>query len=482
MSNDIQRLLAAAADDSDQPLRTDVGDIVARGRRSARNRRIATVTTAALTTAAVVGGITTWSSTRNDGAEPAGKPTNTITMDVKTGRLIDGETGKTVAPPPPVSPLTDAEILQRCKQYDREYVDSMRERGANSYDKAGPIDARWKVVVKSGDKSRLDAMFLAPDKSIVSTCRMDGPGKPWTNGRISTTEVMPMSRNKLPQAVENGLRVPVDAGAKRVLVDLTGDSSPREALVGAEGFFTLGHAGEHKRVAVDRIRGYDASGTKVFELVNKPVTPPAEPTVPANVVVKTAEPITPQVVLTKDPRTGKPIAPPPPVSPLTDEQITTRCRGVDDIYFKGVANGPSSPDLSVIKAAGQVTKDWKVGLKTGTGDKLTAVLISPDQRSYAWCHMLAPTAKGAYDYTRGAVQADGRFADGFEFGMVPDGVAQLVVDLPKQGPIRALISNGFYIWGLTGGNSDIQNVRVRGYDAGGKQVYDAKKSVDADFD
>jgi hypothetical protein len=65
---------------------------------------------------------------------------------------------------------------------------------------------------------------------------------------------------------------------------------------------------------------------------------------------------------------------------------------------------------------------------------------------------------------------------------VPDGVAQLVVDLPKQGPTRALISNGYYIWGLTGGNSGIQSVRVRGYDAQGKQVYTAKKDVDADFD
>jgi hypothetical protein len=59
---------------------------------------------------------------------------------------------------------------------------------------------------------------------------------------------------------------------------------------------------------------------------------------------------------------------------------------------------------------------------------------------------------------------------------------QLVVDLPKQGPTRALISHGFYLWGLTGGNSDIKNVRVRGFDAQGKQIYDVKKDVDADFD
>ena len=49
------------------------------------------------------------------------------------------------------------------------------------------------------------------------------------------------------------------------------------------------------------------------------------------------------------------------------------------------------------------------------------------------------------------------------------------MDLPKTGPVQALISNGYYIWGLTGGNSDIKNVRVRGYDAQGKKVYDAKQ-------
>ncbi len=166
---------------------------------------------------------------------------------------------------------------------------------------------------------------------------------------------------------------------------------------------------------------------------------------------------------------------------LTDDQITTRCRGVDDNYFRDLANSPGNPNDAVIMAAGPVTKDWQVALKTGTGDKLTAVLVSPDKRVFAWCHMLTPTAKGAYDYTRGAVQAGGKFADQFEWAMVPDGVAQIVVDLPS-GPTRALMSNGFYTWGLTGGNSGLKNVRVRGFDAQGKKVYDVKKQLDVEFD
>jgi hypothetical protein len=222
---------------------------------------------------------------------------------------------------------------------------------------------------------------------------------------------------------------------------------------------------------------------KVYDQVTKPYSPPSQATVDPTVTVKTADPITPQVVLTKDPQTGKALAPAPPVSPLTDEQVTTRCRAVDDIYFKDLENGGAATAANaVIKAAGPVTSSWKVALKTGTGDKLTAVLISPDKRVFAWCHMLTPTAKGAYDYTRGAVQANGKFADNFDFEMVPDGVAQIIVDLPKQGPTRALISNGFYTWGLTGGNAGIQKVRVRGFDAQGKKVYDKQQQVDADFD
>ena len=115
MSTDIERLLAAAADDSDQPLHTDVDDILVRARRSVRKSRIATVSTAVLTTAAIVGGIAAWSATRSESDGPAGQ---TITIDVKTGRIATDETGAAVTPAPPASPLSDAEVLRRCKPYD----------------------------------------------------------------------------------------------------------------------------------------------------------------------------------------------------------------------------------------------------------------------------------------------------------------------------------------------------------------------------
>ncbi|RZT16988.1 hypothetical protein EV649_4525 [Kribbella sp. VKM Ac-2569] len=470
MSTEIERLLAAAADDTDQPLTTDVDDLLVRARRSVRRTRIATVSTAVLTTGVIIAGVATWSANRNESTGPADSPR--LTMDPTTGRVIKDETGDGVQTPPPVSQLSDANLRSQCKQADNEHVDFLRERGANSFDKGQPLGANWKVVVKAGAGNRVQAMFLSPDQSIVSTCTLMSVGQAQSYGRFSTKA--DVSGTKPSGAVAN--RVP--DGVREVLVDLDGETEPRQALLGENGYYSLGFdASTSGRVR--HVRGYDEQGRKTFEYT-RPSLPTAatERPVPDSVTVKTAEPITPNVVLTKDPLTRKALAPPPPVSPLTDEQITTRCREVDDIYF----SGRSSAQDPRIKAAGPVTKDWQVALKTGTGNKLTAVLISPDKKVYAWCHMLAPTAKGAYDYTRSAVQANGKFADDFSFGMVPDGVAQLVVDLPKQGPTRALISNGYYIWGLTGGNSDIQNVRVRGYDAQGKQVYTAKKDVDADFD
>ncbi len=478
MSTDLERLLAAAADDSDQPLHTDVGDVLVRARRSVRKSRIAAASTAIVTTAAILGGVAAWSATRSESAGPAGTPKNqTITIDAKTGRIVDNETGKTVTPAPPVSPLSDAEVLRRCRPYDPAYRHQAQTH--KTMDKAGPVDARWKIVVKSGDQSVLNALFLSPDQSVVSTCIMNSPEKPASVGRTMTADVSSRSRTQQPLTVHDGLLLPV-TGVTRVLVDLAGESSPREALVGTDGFVTFGHPGKNdKLITLTRIRGYDAGGTRVYDQIVKPITPPAQPAVDPKVTVKTADPITPQVVLTKDPQTGKALAPAPPVSPLSDDQIRDRCRLWEQEIATNPAYGGQGPQDPRAKAAGPITKSWDVALKTGTGDKFTAVLISADQRVAVWCHMTTPTTKGGEsDYTRHAVDADGKVADNLGFAMVPAGVAQMIIDLPT-GPTRVLMANGFYTWGLTGGNSDIKRVQVRGYDAQGKQVYDAKKPVDA---
>lgn len=461
--SDIERLLAAAADDSDQPLQTDVDDILVRARRSVRNRRLAAVTTAALTTGAIIAGsILAWPSNQA-GSGPAGDP-GTISTELGSGKKI--------APPPPVSPLSDAEVLKRCDPLDKEYVESMAERGANTYDKAGRINAGWPVVLKTGTGDKVSAMLVSPDKTIVSTCRLDGKSMYVAGssyGRSPLTEVPGPGGT---MSSKESLQGP--ATMTRVFADLP-DGSLKEGLVGKDGFYTFDIT--PKPGAQIQVRGYDAAGKRVFEWSNKPPTPATQPAVDPSVTIKTVEPIEPVVVLTTDPETGKPLAPPPPVSPLTDDQIRDRCRlwELETTTFRG-----QGPQDQRAKDAGPITSSWSVALKTGTGDKLTAVLISPDQKVAVWCHMTKPTTKGGEsDYTRSAVNADGKFANGFEFAMVPEGVAQIVVDLPKTGPTRALLGGGYYIWGLTGGNSDIQNVRVRGFDAQAKLVYDERMQVDA---
>ncbi|MEV8371209.1 hypothetical protein AB0P21_00630 [Kribbella sp. NPDC056861] len=495
MSREIEDLLTTAADDSGRPLTGSVDDIVRRGRRSVRHRRIAAASTATLTTVAVIGGLTVWSNTLNQSDGPAGTPNNqTITVDADNGRVVDNESGTTAKPPPPASPLSDAEVLNRCKQYDGESVQFNKENGVNAFDKAGVINARWKVLVKSGDQNRLQALFLAPDKSIVATCTMDKANRPKTNGRFSTTESLNGGeggpQDPRPQAVRANVRVPVSDAAK-VLVNLAGEPAPRLALLGPDGFFTLGYPTWQEysipapntpptqwQPTVQRVRAYDAAGRQVYDWKYQKADPPKSPPnpIPSNVKIKLQTPITPTVVLTKDPETGKALAATPPVSPESDDRIRTRCKKPDDAYLASTANGQASDPRTV--AAGKLTPGWKVVLKTGTGIDFSSLLVSPGDNVVVWCHMYDKADH--YDYSRVGVPATGKFGVGAEWGQVPAEVAQIIVDLPETGPVKALISNGYFIWGLTGGNSDLENVRVRGYDAKGKKVYDAKHAVDAD--
>ncbi|MEU8223100.1 hypothetical protein [Kribbella sp. NPDC048915] len=321
---------------------------------------------------------------------------------------------------------------------------------------------------------------------------MEGADKPKTNGRYSTTQGFAKdpsgAAEKQPQSVASNVQLPV-SGVARILVDLAGEQSPRQALVGTGGFFSLGYPNwaEYRlptpdakgrtrppEPTVQRVRGYDADGRRIYEWKYQPPELPKQKSVPADRKIDVPEPITPEVVLTKDPATGRALLPKPPVSPLSDDAIRTRCKKPDEAYFKN--GGPQVGQDSRTYDAGKISADWKVVLKTGTGIDLTALLVSPGDNVVMWCHMY--TKADSYDYARAAVPANGKFGIGMEWGQVPDGVAQVIVDLPT-GPVPALVSNGYFIWGLTGGNSDIKNVRIRGFNAQGKQVYDAKHDVDA---
>ncbi|GAB3922549.1 hypothetical protein GCM10029976_011300 [Kribbella albertanoniae] len=494
MSNDIERMLAAAADDTDQPLHTDIDDILTRGRRSVRRSRIAIASTSVLTTLAIVGGLTVWQGTLQQGEAPAKTPkSETITVDPKTGRITDNETGIQATLPPPASPLSDAAVLKRCRWSDSEYVQSNKERGSNAYDQAGPINAEWRVLVKSGDQKRLEALFLAPDRSIVSLCSQKDERGEGRSGRISTSilpfpKAMEGAPERRPLVVEAGLQVPA-AGVAHVLVSLAGESAPRQALVGPEGYFTLGFpeweemrkidpnskAWDNYEPTVQRIRGYDANGKRIYDWKYVKVEPPKPTPIPADVKIKTQPQIEPKVVLTKDPENGKPLAV-VPFSPLSDEQVRAECKKPDDSFIDG---GKGAGDERPYDA-GRISPDWQVALKVGSDKRFTALLVSPGQNVLAWCYR---AEQGAYDYTRSGVQTDGTFGDPAKdefsmWAMVPEGVAQIIVDLPT-GPVRAAISNGYYLWGTTGGSENFKKVRVRGFDADAKLIYDQKISVDA---
>lgn len=265
MSTDIERLLTAAADDSDQPLHSDVDDILIRGRRSVRHRRIATIATATLTTAAVIGGVATWSSTRNDSAAPAGTSTATITIDVKTGLVIDDETGKPIAPAPPVSLRSDRDIITKCM-----VLDKIPTWDPRPWDKAGPLSSRWSVAVKTSRGHKVAAVLVAPDHSVAAHCQLDDDPKSPSGsfGRMQLTTVAPDGA-LLRAGYADGLRVPAAVG--KILVDVPGEPQVRQALMGTDGFYTLealdSRLGTKPTVGhpKPRIRGYSADGRKILD-------------------------------------------------------------------------------------------------------------------------------------------------------------------------------------------------------------------------
>lgn len=246
---DIEDLLAAAADDADQPLRNSVEDIVQRGRRSVRHRRLAAIATAGLTAAVVVTGVAVWQGDRHEGFGPA-------------------EFGKT-KPAPPVSPLADAEIIKRCGQNDKEWLESMDAMGAGEDDKAGPINTRWTVPLKTGQGDVFLAYLVSPDRNVIGTCHMKG--KTISTGESSYgRELMANQSDGLPEITapdapsrETWTRVPPTV-TRVVAVPPTGQ--PWEALV-SNGFYAWGipnPAGEQQVLVT--IVGLDANGKVVFRV------------------------------------------------------------------------------------------------------------------------------------------------------------------------------------------------------------------------
>jgi hypothetical protein len=262
---DIEDLLTTAADDSDQPLRYSVDDIVRRGRRTVRTRRLATVATATLTTAVVIAGVATWRADRPDSIQPAATPGQTFTTDASTGKLIDPVTGKLIEPPP-VSPLSDAEIIERCGPSDRLW----RENIPDSADTAGAINSSWTVPLKTGVGDGFLAVVLSPDRTIASTCQLKGTSPDvgediYRRGTLASQPAVPPTpiAGRKSSAISMTWSRVSEAVVRVVGRPVTG--APREALV-RDGFLTWGIEKVPGSLPVSgKVTGYDAAGRIVFE-------------------------------------------------------------------------------------------------------------------------------------------------------------------------------------------------------------------------
>ncbi|HEY0618459.1 MAG TPA: hypothetical protein VGD15_12755 [Kribbella sp.] len=159
MSTEIEDLLAEAADDSAEPMRHSVDDVVRRGRRGVRYHRAGVVAAVALTAGAVIGGVNVWAGGHDtDGVQPAGTAGVTVTMDVHTGRVVG----------PPASKLSDAQIINRCKAQDNRWL------AEGHQDKAGggtDSISGWKVAVTQAQGPWIRAILTSPDHQRWAICQ-----------------------------------------------------------------------------------------------------------------------------------------------------------------------------------------------------------------------------------------------------------------------------------------------------------------------
>ncbi|GAB3934252.1 hypothetical protein GCM10029976_042940 [Kribbella albertanoniae] len=262
--NDIERLLDAAANDDDRSQNISVEAILQRGRRAVRRSRFAVVASTALAAIAVT-------AVAPPAISALRGPQGASDTQVAAADGTDTAGGGKAVPPPPVSLLKHIAILMRCQSGDKEARDLNKRYGVNTFDKAGPIDAKWTLAVKSGVGDAFTAIFVSPDRSIAATCHSAGAKGQFRGSgvvdRASTTYVVKKGNpHNLTMTQARGIQVP--KGVTRVLVDVPGEKLAREALLSQSGgFFTIGwpHDDESKSLVMVRIRGYDAKGAPVFD-------------------------------------------------------------------------------------------------------------------------------------------------------------------------------------------------------------------------
>lgn len=172
MTHDIDRLLAEACDDHDQPLQHTIDQVVRRGRRRARVRRTGEVTAGAVVAGAVVTGLVSLSP-GGDGL-PAGGPTGGAPTDSRTTARVPAERPSVPAPgvrqqaaQPPADPVSDAEVRRRCAPQDVEFRRVSENKAGGGNDPIGD----WTVVLNHGRDHWFQSILVSGDGKRFAFCQ-----------------------------------------------------------------------------------------------------------------------------------------------------------------------------------------------------------------------------------------------------------------------------------------------------------------------
>jgi hypothetical protein len=277
MTSEIEDLLAAAADDTAQPLHRSIDEVVRRGRRGVRLRRAAAAAVGAIAVGAIATGVTVRSGGNNsniNGVQPAGPPATVATIDVKTGKFLPLQ--------PPPSKLTDAQIINRCKVLDNQWQKGDHKAGGGT----GSITG-WKVAVNQAKGSWLRAILVSPDHKRWAVCQDNqSSGAPYDN---YLREDLKWQKDFEVWTDGDGSEGPVPKNVARVTFQV-GNGLPTEATV--KNGFLLWYA----NLEVLEVRNkpiwaifYDAKEREIARFDSNPFNPDATQTPGSRVLAHTAE-------------------------------------------------------------------------------------------------------------------------------------------------------------------------------------------------
>ena len=267
MTTDTEELLADAADDSAMPLLRPISDVVRRGRRRARIRQAGVLAATVVTTSTVAAGIAVWSGGGGTGTQlqPAAGPTS-VQVNPSTGQVTPI---KPVAQPP-ASPLSDAQIISRCRILDRQFTRGSNKAGSGTQ----PIDD-WSVKVTQGQGTWFRAMLLSPDGKRYAYCQDNGgPGAPYDD---YNREAVTLIKDFEVWADRDGSRGRVPAKVARLTFQVQG--GPVSTAVIRDRFFLWTADLPHAQVKGKPIWAvfYDAKGRELARFDANPFNPEATP-------------------------------------------------------------------------------------------------------------------------------------------------------------------------------------------------------------